>query len=427
MKKSIVYSVAFVFIISLRCSTVAFSQNRSVRFEQGTWQEIMKKAKAENKIIFLASYWDVESNFKFLDTTIFFTDAVADFYNQHFISYRINPNKGEGPLLAARYHIESSSAFLFIDDWEEVLHRDYSSKIFLDSKGTALPRGYYTKGVSEFMALGETALNPETRFEAWETKYRKGNREPSFIRQYIKMLRPVGNEEREMADWYFTTQKNEDLMTKENFEMIKQYVRSYESPAFQYLVAQRVKFREMFGADEVDKKIFEVYQHSLNGYDISVKSDGTKVFEIDDKRINRVKEELKKSGFERAEELLMSADLWYYGEKRDAKRYAEVAAPYVNKYRANDYDYLNYTAWYFYAHDEITNTILLNQALVWAKKSVDAHPCVAAYDAYASLLYKLNRKNEALKAIETAIDLRKKEGEDIASSKYLLDKIQAMK
>jgi len=36
--------------------------------------------------------------------------------------------------------------------------------------------------------------------------------------------------------------------------------------------------------------------------------------------------------------LLLYADVWYYDEKREAEKYAEAAAPYVNKYKANDYN-----------------------------------------------------------------------------------------
>src|ERR1044071_8572279 len=115
-----------------------------------------------------------------------------------------------------------------------------------------------------------------------------------------------------------------------------------------------------------------------------------------------------------------------YDEKRDAKKYAEGAVPYVKKYKMDDYKYLNYTTWYFYAHDAITDTSLLNQALAWAKKSVDNNPSVIAYDAYASLLYKLKRKNEALKAIHTAIDMKQKAGEDISNLKLMLDNITTM-
>ena len=408
MKKSIFYSVVFVSIYSLCYSTVACSQKRSVHFEQGTWKEIRQKARAEKKIIFLVAYYEWDSNYEKLKKNVFTNDTVADFYNEHFICCEINFDKAEVPLFDVKYNVLGGLTYLFLDYQETVLHRDYHSK-----------------SVPEFMTLGETALNPETRFEAWETKYRKGDREPAFIRQYLKMLRPYGNEAQEIADWYFTTQKNEDLLTKENFEMIKEYLRNGDSPAFQYMVAQRAKFREMFGADEVDKKIFDVYNWMIVTSHSFIRPCGE--FKVDEKAFNHAKEEIKKSKFERADELLLYADIWYYDEKRDGKKYAEAAEPYVNKYKINDYNYLNYTAWYFYAHDEITDASLLNQALAWAKKSVEGHPCVAAYDAYASLLYKLNKKNEAKKAIETAIEMRKKEGEDISSSKYLLDKIQAMK
>jgi len=52
--------------------------------------------------------------------------------------------------------------------------------------------------------------------------------------------------------------------------------------------------------------------------------------------------------------------------------------PYVNSYRINDLKYLNYISWYFYAHDEITDPSVLNQAIGWAKKSVNEQPSVIA-------------------------------------------------
>ena len=124
---------------------------------------------------------------------------------------------------------------------------------------------------------------------------------------------------------------------------------------------------------------------------------------------------------------MANADISYYEAKQDWKKYADATISYVNKYKMNDWELLNTFAWSFYKNDNVTDKIYLTQALEWVKKSVGINSNYQNNDTYASLLYKLKKKKEAMKAAETAIALGKKENQDYSATEALVIKIKAMK
>ncbi|CCH51164.1 thioredoxin domain protein [Fibrisoma limi BUZ 3] len=71
---------------------------------------------------------------------------------------------------------------------------------------------------------------------------------------------------------------------------------------------------------------------------------------------------------------------------------------------------LNNLAWSYY--ENLTDKTDLNQALAWSARSLELQRNGSFMDTYAHLLYKLGRKNEAVKVQQEAIALEKKAGND---------------
>src|SRR3989304_260171 len=109
-------------------------QNRSIKFEDKTFEELKKQAKAENKLIFIDFYTVWCGPCKKMDKEVFTNDSVADFYNNNFINLRRDAEKGEGIELAKKYEINAYPTFLFISAEGTMVHRGcgfYNSKEFI--------------------------------------------------------------------------------------------------------------------------------------------------------------------------------------------------------------------------------------------------------------------------------------------------------
>lgn len=88
---------------------------QGIQFTETSWKEILKKAKAEKKVIFLDAYASWCGPCKMLQKHVFTQKNVGDFYNSKFINVKMDMEKGEGPALSQVYPLEAYPTLLFID------------------------------------------------------------------------------------------------------------------------------------------------------------------------------------------------------------------------------------------------------------------------------------------------------------------------
>jgi hypothetical protein len=85
---------------------------------------------------------------------------------------------------------------------------------------------------------------------------------------------------------------------------------------------------------------------------------------------------------------------------------------------------LNAHAWRIYELSD--DRLLLAQAESWINKSIEQEKNSFNLDTKASILYKLGKKKEALKAAEESVKLAGEEGSNPSATEELISKIKAM-
>ena len=137
MKKIAVLSLLITF-----ASFSSFAQD-GIKFEHDSWEAVVSKAKAENKLIFLDAYTSWCGPCKMLQKNVFPDQALGSYFNQNFLSTKIDMEKGEGPSIARKFAVRAYPTLFFIDpNTEQVVH-----KIL----------GY--KNVAQLKAMGAAALS----------------------------------------------------------------------------------------------------------------------------------------------------------------------------------------------------------------------------------------------------------------------------
>ncbi len=84
-------------------------------FINGSWASILKKAKAENKIIFFDAYTTWCGPCKLLQKNVFTRADVAEVFNKDFINVKFDMESGEGLMLAEKYPLEGYPTLFFIN------------------------------------------------------------------------------------------------------------------------------------------------------------------------------------------------------------------------------------------------------------------------------------------------------------------------
>ena len=87
----------------------------SIQFTDAKWADLQKKAKDENKVIFVDIYATWCGPCKLLKRTTFKDKEVGDFFNANFINAAFDGEKGEGRKLMELYLVHSYPTMLFIN------------------------------------------------------------------------------------------------------------------------------------------------------------------------------------------------------------------------------------------------------------------------------------------------------------------------
>lgn len=94
------------------------NSDQGIQFFKGTWSEAVKKAKAENKPIFLDVYATWCGPCKQLKRNTFSDKEVGEYFNSKFINVSLNGEQAEGRALMTRYNLRAYPSLLIIDQNE---------------------------------------------------------------------------------------------------------------------------------------------------------------------------------------------------------------------------------------------------------------------------------------------------------------------
>jgi len=107
------------FLVSLLLFAVPFlgrtqTEKRGIHFFSGSWKEALVKAKLENKALFFDAYASWCEPCKTMDSIVYTNPKTAAYFNEKYICFRVDMEKGEGPDLAKRYpSIDGYPSLLF--------------------------------------------------------------------------------------------------------------------------------------------------------------------------------------------------------------------------------------------------------------------------------------------------------------------------
>lgn len=115
-------------MMTLSLAGMAGNTGDGIQFFQGTWEEAKAKAKAENKLLFVDAYAVWCGPCKWMDANVFSDQKAGSFFNEHFISYKFDMEKGDGPAFARKYAIRAYPTLLFINGDGQEVHRTMGSR-----------------------------------------------------------------------------------------------------------------------------------------------------------------------------------------------------------------------------------------------------------------------------------------------------------
>lgn len=398
-----------------------------IQFEKPTgWQEILAKAKTENKYIFVDCYATWCGPCKLMDEKTYPSEKVGQYLNAGFISVRMqvdSTNKDDAQIkgmygdvhkMVQEYRINSLPTFLFFSPDGRIVHRD---------------TGY--RNDSDFIKLARSATDTSRQVYTLLDNYQQGKRNysimPYLSSKVSEFDRQLG---KRIADDYIINYllrlKNDELFTQRHIEFIARFIESSKDSAFDFVLHHSEKVDGVMSKDYAENIIsFIIKEEEI---DPLLWRDNKPVIDKPDwHRIGAsIRNKYGKYYFGRT---VLDAKLQWYESKGEWPDYCKILVQRVEKYGpfgpVDVYFQFNWDAWHMFLHS--TDKKQLIKALAWSDSSLrQMPPVVQCIDTYANLLYKLGRKDEAIIWEQKALDTENQRAQKQGKMKgYFTDELSA--
>lgn len=160
---------------SLFCLAFIFSftgYSQGINFQNLTFEAAKDLAIKNKKNLFVDVYIEQCAPCKNLDEKVFVNVQFGQLMNDNFIAIRINPTQKENKAFQSVFNISSYPTLLFFD---------------LQSSLVNSVKGY--KDADYLIDIANDVIHPEkSELILAQSKYKEGNRDKSFLQEYIRIL-----------------------------------------------------------------------------------------------------------------------------------------------------------------------------------------------------------------------------------------------
>lgn len=232
MNKSIIKF--FIISLSILFLTNVVSAQDGIRFEKGSWREILEKARSEQKLVFLDVYTEWCGPCKQMVKDIFPKKSVGDIFNSSFINFKIDAEKGEGVEIAKSYGVKGYPTYLFVNG---------DGILFYSSMGSM--------SEEKFLKEAENALqefNDPQPFAIMKSQYDNNKDDREFLLKYMEKCRVRGISYADVIDRYAFLSAKEELLNKTTLSnLLKSNRINVDGNFFKFLYENRIEAGRILG------------------------------------------------------------------------------------------------------------------------------------------------------------------------------------
>ena len=290
-----------------------------VDFVEGkTFAEALAMAKESGKMLFVDCYTSWCGPCRMMATKVFPQKVVGDYFNEKFVSIKIDMEKGEGPELHKRFTVKAYPTFLFLDaDGKEV------NRIVGGDPDAA-----------KFLEKVEQGVG-EKSMAAMTNRYEGGERDTTFLVDYLDVLAMAYNTQKsgEVAKELLEGRGADMLTNARLYKAFLQYNPSPLSEAFTYVLDHKAEFDARYDKEELDRMMAQEWM----GYPMQlISKDANGKATFDQKAMDDYVKVMKKRDVKNWKEIVLMADINVDEAMGDWQKYAKDCSRYIKDYEAGD-------------------------------------------------------------------------------------------
>lgn len=231
-----------LWLVACLCCLWGWAQNapstQGIIFAEGSWKEVLQMARESGKPVFLDVYTSWCGPCKMMASQTFTQKEVGDYYNAHFICYKIDAEKGEGVDLAKRLGVDSYPSCFFLTPDEKVVSS------FLGAKDV---KALLREGAK---AVKNAALLPQ--LTELEQTYADGKRTKEFLMHYCEVREEFGEKGGQPVADLVNLLTDSELLKAENARWI-QAMTLYDAPLMKRVSDVLTNAYPVMGKKELQK------------------------------------------------------------------------------------------------------------------------------------------------------------------------------
>jgi thiol-disulfide isomerase/thioredoxin len=384
---------------------------QGIQWQTGSFESILNKAKAQKKLIYVDIYTTWCTPCKQMDAEVFTNANVGKIFNENFINYKIDGEKGEGRDLVEYFELDSYPTSMFIDgDWNVIQKLEGFRPVerLLESAEKMKERGKINGSDDDL-----------------EQAYMKGRRDATFLLEYIKVRQLQKMDNGAILDEYLGKINVEQLKSESTLKLIAENASQLRGRAFDYLMSRKTE-------PIIERKIKGIISQNLtkSGNQKNEKL-LTEVLATNGRlsktfaEANEWNTEAKMNYFmltNQSDKFFTTADFFMdtYVLKKDLstfKNLPELREIYTQKLRKA----------YKFVVENYKEREKLEKAVVWIKKTLEIEEKSNNNEIYSRLLFSLGNKIEAIKLMDRTLSLAKQEKTENSRLEFLANELAQMK
>jgi len=353
------------------------SSATGIEFFQGTWEEALEKAALEEKVIFVDAYTTWCGPCKRMAKNVFTDQKVGDFFNEKFVSMKIDMEKKDGIKFQQKYPVQA-----------------YPTLYFIDGKGKVVQKVKGAQTVDNFLNLGASILSKVDYSAEYAKLYEEGDRSPELVHKYVKALIKSGKASGKVANSYLKNQDNLD--SPENLQFMFDALVEADSRLFTQVTDRKKSIVALVGEETYLIKIKKACERTLK------KSIQYASVDLKDE----AKEKMKTHHSALSQQFNVKAEMDYSFAAKDAVAFTKAIKVFQKKFASKDAGKLyNTSAQINQGFPDHAKLQL--ESLKLAKSAAELGALPEYHLHYAEMLFLNKQKDQAIAEAKKALELSK--------------------
>lgn len=360
----ITFTIFFLLFVS-----IIRAQKTTINFIENDYKSALDQSKISKKPIFIMVYATWCSHCNKMKNTVLKDPKVVGFFNNTYINVMMDGESVTGKDFMKKFRVTSFPTFLYLDE----------NETHLFSTG-----GEFT--TEEFILESKKALNPNTQLPYLEKQFNTDIRNSENCLLYLNGLRKSIDRDKtdDIVAKYLSTQSKDQVYSAINWKIIAYGLNQLNTKEFDFVLKNQSEFAKVSSPKRVDAKVVSVVNQSLKH----------NMESLDSIRYSKNRIIARNSNSTKVDSLVFKYDLQMYEACKCWNKYKQTTLESVQKWAWYDYKVLNEISKVYTQH--ISEKEALQQAITWAKRSVELNDSAESNFLLARLYNKIKDKKTAL-------------------------------